>query len=117
MVEFGSAGLRVFDLRDGKGIAAGRLPQEVAYFNSGGGYVHSGVFHYDAARGIVLASAADGMQVLELQPQVIRALGLPKPTDPAYPRYPDGKPAHPAGAPPVRPAPAPAAHHEGVLPD
>lgn len=38
MIEYGSAGLRVFDLRDGD------HPKEVAYYNDGKGYVHSGVF-------------------------------------------------------------------------
>ena len=86
MVEFGSAGLRVFDVRDGYN------PTEVAYFNTSG-HVHSGVFHYDAARGIMLQSASSGFRVLELQPQVIAAAGLPTPTDPDYPRYPNGRPA------------------------
>jgi len=79
IMEFGGAGLRVFDLRDGY------APKEVAYFNNGAGHVHSGVFHYDDARGLVLASGSEGLQVLVLQPQVIAALGLPYPSDPAYP--------------------------------
>lgn len=79
MVEFGGAGLRVFDLRNGD------APKEVAYYNDGKGHVHSGVFHYDDARGLMLASGSEAMHVLVLQPQVIQALGLPQPTDPAYP--------------------------------
>ncbi len=79
MIEYGGAGLRVFDLRDGDN------PREVAYYNDGRGHVHSGVFHYDDARGIMLASGSRSMQVLMLQPQMIEALGLPQPTDPGYP--------------------------------
>ena len=79
MMEFGRAGLRVFDLRDGE------HPKEVAYYNDGAGHVHSGVFHYDEARGIMLASGTRSVHVLMLQPQMIEALGLPMPTDPKYP--------------------------------
>jgi hypothetical protein len=79
MIEYGGAGLRLFDLRDGE------HPKEVAYYNDGKGHVHSGVFHYDDARGIVIASGAQAVHVLMLQPQMIKALGLPQPTDPAYP--------------------------------
>lgn len=79
MIEFGRAGLRVFDLRDGE------HPKEVAYYNDGNGHVHSGVFYYDDARGIMLASGSQAMHVLMLQPQIIKALGLPMPTDPGYP--------------------------------
>jgi hypothetical protein len=79
MIEFGGAGLRVFDLRDGE------HPREVAYYNDGRGHAHSGVFHYDEARGIMLASGSSSVHVLMLQPQMIKALGLPDPTDPKYP--------------------------------
>ena len=79
MMEFGTAGLRVVDLRDGE------HPKEVAYYNDGKGHVHSGVFYYDEARGLMLASGSQAMHVLMLQPQMIKALGLPTPTDPAYP--------------------------------
>ena len=79
MIEYGTAGLRVFDLRDGD------HPKEVAYFNDRKGFTHSGVFHYDETRGIMVTSGRASMHVLMLQPQIIRALGLPKPTDPKYP--------------------------------
>lgn len=79
MVEYGGAGLRVFDLRDGEN------PKEVAYYNDRKGHVHSGVFHYDEARGIMIASGSQAVHVLMVQPQLIDALGLPRPTDPAYP--------------------------------
>ena len=79
MIEFGSAGLRVFDLRDGDN------PKEAAYYNDGKGHTHSGVFHYEDTRGIMVASGRQAGHVLMLQPQMIEALGLPKPTDPKYP--------------------------------
>lgn len=79
MIEYGTAGLRVFDLRSGE------QPREVAYYNDGKGHVHSGVFSYDDARGVMVASGSQAGHVLMLQPQMIRALGLPLPTDPAYP--------------------------------
>lgn len=79
MVSFGSAGLRVFDIRNPY------APKEVAYFNRGA-LAHAGVSHYDAARGLVLVPG-NGLRVLEIEPQVYDALGLPHPTDPAYPRF------------------------------
>lgn len=79
MLEYGGAGLRIFDVRDGED------PKEVAYYNDGKGHVHSGVFHYDEARGIVIAPGRGATHVLMLEPQAIEALGLPKPTDPKYP--------------------------------
>jgi hypothetical protein len=79
MIEFGGAGLRVFDVRDGE------HPKEVAYYNDHLGQAHSATFYYDEARGIMLASGTTAMHVLMLQPQIIAALGLPYPTDPKYP--------------------------------
>jgi hypothetical protein len=79
MMEFGGAGLRVFDLRDGE------HPKEVAYYNDGKGHTHSGVFYYDDARGIMIASGRAATHVLMVEPQTIKALGLPTPTDPKYP--------------------------------
>jgi hypothetical protein len=88
MISFGSAGLRVIDIRDPK------HPVEAAYFNRGQ-MQHAAVGHWDAARGLLYEPGPSGLQVLELQPQVIAALGLPYPTDPAYPRFPNGRPATP----------------------
>jgi LVIVD repeat-containing protein len=68
-VSFGTAGLRIFDIRHP------RRPVEVAYFNHGP-LVHAGVSHYDASRGLLYVPAGDGFQVLELQPQVRDHLGL-----------------------------------------
>ena len=79
MIEFGTAGLRVCDLRDGDN------PKEAMYYNDGKGHVHSGVFQYEDARGIMIASGRSAAHVLMVQPQMIEALGLPKPTDPKYP--------------------------------
>ena len=79
MIEFGTAGLRVFDLRNGD------MPKEVAYYNDGRGHAHSGVFSYDEASGIMVASGSQAGHVLMLQPQMIAALGLPPPTNPKYP--------------------------------
>jgi len=79
MLEYGTAGLRVFDLRNGD------KPKEAAYYNDGKGHVHSGVFSYDETRGIMIASGRLAAHVLMLQPDTISALGLPKPTDPKYP--------------------------------
>ena len=68
-VNFGSAGLRIFDIRRPE------QPREVAYFNHGP-LVHGGIGHYDAKRGLLYVAASDGFKVLAFQPQVRRALGL-----------------------------------------
>jgi hypothetical protein len=82
MIAYEGAGLRIFDLRDAY------HPKEVAYYNrsgTAGGYVHSAMFHYDEATGVLVASGKNALQLLVLEPQVIRALGLPTPTATAYP--------------------------------
>ena len=88
MVSMGNAGLRLFDIRHPK------APKEVAYYNIGS-LQHASVSQYDAARGLLTAPGPNGLLVLELEPQVIKDLGLPKPTDPAYPRYAAGRAARP----------------------
>jgi hypothetical protein len=70
-VSFGTAGLRIFDIRDPK-----KSTREVAYFNQGP-LVHAGVTHYDAARGLIYAPSSSGFKVLAIQPQVRAYLGLP----------------------------------------
>jgi hypothetical protein len=67
-VNFGSAGLRIFDIRDPA------HPSEVAYFNHGA-LVHGGVGYYDARRGLIYAAGGSGFWVLQLEPQVRRRLG------------------------------------------
>jgi hypothetical protein len=79
MIEYGAAGLRLWDIRNGD------HPKEIAYWNDGNGHTHSGQFYYDDTRGLIIASGALATQVLMLEPQMIQALGLPRPTDPKYP--------------------------------
>jgi hypothetical protein len=78
-ISFGAAGIRMFDIRDPY------APTEVAYYNKGS-IAHDGVSYYDAARGLLLIPSS-GLKVLEIEPQVFNALGMPRPSDPAYPRY------------------------------
>lgn len=68
-VNFGDAGLRIFDIRDPQ------KPTEVAYFNHGVP-IHAGVGHYDAARRLIYFSDASGFKVLQIEPQVRSRLGL-----------------------------------------
>ena len=68
-LNFGEAGLRIFDIRDPHD------PQEVAYFNHGAP-VHGVVGYYDAARKLVYFSDAGGFKVLKFEPQVSERLGL-----------------------------------------
>lgn len=68
-VPFGTAGLRIFDIRNP------RRPSEVAYFNHGQ-VAHAGASHYDAARGLLYVPGASAFWVLQLQPQVLHKLGL-----------------------------------------
>jgi hypothetical protein len=69
MVNFGSAGLRIYDIREPT------KPHEVAYFNHGMPQ-HAGVGYYDAARGLIYGAGAKGFWVLEIEPQVRARLGL-----------------------------------------
>jgi hypothetical protein len=93
MVPMGNAGLRLFDVHDP------RAPVEIAYFNPGqftasdGSPVLDGAAfhtHYDQVKGqIWLTTRVGGFWVLELEPQVRQALGLP-----GLPvQHPDGAPA------------------------
>jgi hypothetical protein len=68
-VNFGSAGLRIFDIRNPA------KPSEVAYFNHGP-LVHAGVGYYDASRGLIYVPGSSGFQVLEIEPQVRKRLGI-----------------------------------------
>jgi len=68
-VNFGSAGLRIFNIRQPK------TPSEVAYFNHGS-LVHAGVGYYDSQRGLIYAAGNSGFWVLEIEPQVRARLGL-----------------------------------------
>jgi len=66
-VSFGTAGLRLFDIRNPGN------PVEVAYFNHGA-LQHAGVSHYDADRGLLYVPGRTGLQILQLQPQVLKRL-------------------------------------------
>jgi hypothetical protein len=68
-VNFGDAGLRIFDIRDPLN------PTEVAYFNHGVP-VHAGLGYYDSGRKLFFFSDAGGLKVLEFEPQVLQQLGL-----------------------------------------
>jgi len=68
-VNFGSAGLRIFDIHNPA------QPYEVAYYNHGA-MVHGGVGYYDASRGLIYAAGGTGFWVLALEPQVKARLGL-----------------------------------------
>jgi hypothetical protein len=68
-MNFGDAGLRIFDIRDPL------KPVEVAYFNHGSP-VHAGVGHYDSERKLIYFSDAGGFKVLQIEPQVRAQLKL-----------------------------------------
>lgn len=68
-VNFGDAGLRIFDIRDPL------KPTEVAYFNHGSP-MHAQVGYYDAKRKLIYFSDAGGFKVLQIEPQVRARLGL-----------------------------------------
>jgi hypothetical protein len=82
MASMWNAGLRIFDVRDP------RRPKEVAYFNPGAWLRPSddvlldkawGHTRYDAKKGqIWFATQTGGFWVVELEPQVRSALGLPQ---------------------------------------
>jgi hypothetical protein len=86
MVSMKNAGLRIFDVRNPAD------PIEVAYFNPGQSRASDGTTaldrarlhtHYHASTGqIWLTTESHGFYVLELEPQVREALGLPEPSAP-----------------------------------
>jgi hypothetical protein len=95
MVSMGTAGVRLFDLRDPE------QPREVAYFNAGQLRRADGTTtldatlthpRYDARTGHMWVNSHGGFWVLELEPQARKALGLPR--RPA--EYPSGRAARPA---------------------
>jgi hypothetical protein len=68
MISFVSAGLRVFDIRHPE------APVEVAYFNHGSTGTKP---LYNPETKQIWLTAGSGFWVLELEPQVRQALGLP----------------------------------------
>jgi hypothetical protein len=96
MASMWNAGLRIFDVRDPL------HPREAAYFNPGTFLTPSdsgvldkawGHVHYDRVTGqIWFATQSGGFWVVELEPQVRRALGLPTITA----LHPDGSAPRPA---------------------
>lgn len=68
-VNFGDAGLRIFDIRNPL------KPSEVAYYNHGP-LEHGGIGYYDAARGLIYVAGASSMQVLQVESQIRRQLGI-----------------------------------------
>jgi hypothetical protein len=97
MASMWNAGLRLFDVR------TPLHPKEIAYFNPGmwlkpgdDGLLDKawGHIHYDAKKGqIWFATQSGGFWVVELEPQVRRALGLPAITV----HHPRGSVPRPAG--------------------
>ena len=68
-LNFGDAGLRVFDMRDPHN------PTEVAYFNHGEP-THAGVGYYDAVRKLIFFTDAGGFKVLQFESKASKQLGL-----------------------------------------
>ncbi len=66
-MSFGTAGLRIFDIRNPL------RPVEIAYFNHGA-LQHAGVTHYDAERALLYVPGPGGLQVLAIQDQVLEYL-------------------------------------------
>jgi len=110
LLPMGNAGLRLFDVRNP------RRPTEVAYFNPGQFRLANGATTLDRAANhtrfvtrsvpcddrphrrcqasyVWLTTRAGGFWVLEVEPHVLRALGLPH--DRHADRHPDGRPARP----------------------
>lgn len=75
MISWGTAGLRVFDIRSPES------PTEVAYFNHGP-LVHGGVTHYDADRGIMYVPHSNGLKVVGVQRHIFDQLGMKPPVHP-----------------------------------
>ncbi len=113
MLPMGNAGLRLFDVSDPT------APTEVAYFNPGQFLREDGSrrldsagkhTRYDPQTGYIWLTTGTGLWVLELEPQVRDALGLPTLAG----LYPNGRPAKP-GALPEAVIPIPTAEEKSLF--